>query len=336
MIVLTLRQKQLFKTIVDLYISSATPVSSNEIISNHMNNISSATVRNEMVTLEKLGLLEKTYTSSGRIPSNEGFKYYEKYILEPSIDNDIKKKIQKIFNNRDLSIDTVIDQSVEILNESFSLPTIVSKNEMVETLKRFDFIQITGKEALIIIVTNNGNVIKNTINFVNPRQFEDIAICIRVFNDRLIDCPINELKNKIFSIKEVIRNIVHEYEYCIRQVLEKIFDFKTIGYKQQLHGTKYLTSHPEFRDIEKLNQVLSFLEDTNVWKHIAFNQNTTGKTQIIFGEQFGQKGLVIASTTIESKSNKQQLSIIGPTRMDYSKVQGVLEFIKEEMEKYVK
>jgi heat-inducible transcriptional repressor len=264
MITLTLRQKQLFKIIVNIYISSTLPVSSGEIINSHMKNVSSATVRNDMAVLEKLGLLEKTHTSSGRIPSNEGFKYYEKYILEPSIDSDIKKKIQKIFNNRDLSIDTVIDQSVEILNESFSLPMIVSKNEASETLKRFDFIQITDKEALIIIVTNNGNVIKNTINFINIRQFEDIAICIRVFNDRLIDCPINELNERIFSIKETIRSVVHEYEYCIRQVLEKIFDFKAIGYKQQLHGTKYLTSHPEFRDIKKLNQVLSFLEDTNV------------------------------------------------------------------------
>ncbi|GMO16475.1 MAG: heat-inducible transcriptional repressor HrcA [Mycoplasmoidaceae bacterium] len=336
MINLTDRQKQLFKLIVDLYICNAVPVSSSEIMNKYMKSISSATIRNDMCVLEKLNLLEKTHTSSGRIPSSLGFKYYEQYILQPTLNSDITRKIQRVFDNRNLSIDTILDQSVEILNESFGLPTVISKDESEETLKRFDLIQIKNDESLIIIVTNSGNIIKNIIKFSNSKQFDDIAICIRIFNDRLIDCPINQLKEKINVIKEVIRNAVKEYEFCIRQIVAKIFDFNGMSYKQELHGTKYLTSHPEFQDIKKLNQVLSFLEDTNVWKHIAYNQNKSGKTKITFGDEFGQKGIAIASTTINTSTNKQQLSIVGPTRMDYSKVQGVLDFIKEETEKYSK
>jgi heat-inducible transcriptional repressor len=86
-----------------------------------------------------------------------------------------------------------------------------------------------------------------------------------------------------------------------------------------------------------MNQILSLLEDTNVWKHIAFNQERSGKTNITFGDEIGRDSLAIASTTISLKDeNKQQLSIIGPVRMDYAKVQGLLNFIKKEIEDYLK
>jgi heat-inducible transcriptional repressor len=258
------RQKKLFKIIVDTYIQAAQPISSKEIIEKHIKDVSSATIRNDMNVLEKMGLLVKTHTSSGRVPTSAGYMYYEKSILEPNINVDVKNKLRKIFNNRELSINTILDQSVEILKESLQLPLVLSSAEDAETLKRFDLIQINNREALVIIVTNNGNVIKNTISFTSDKQFDDIAICIRVFNDRLVDYPISKLKEGILSIKEVIRNMVHEYEFCIRQIVEKLFAANEVFYKQELHGTKYLTHQPEFQDVNKLNKILSFLENTNV------------------------------------------------------------------------
>jgi heat-inducible transcriptional repressor len=97
-----------------------------------------------------------------------------------------------------------------------------------------------------------------------------------------------------------------------------------------------LTTQPEFQDVKKLNKILSFLENTNVWKHIAYNQEKSGKTTITFGEKFGANDLAIASTSIEINNEKKYISVVGPTRMDYSKVQGVLDFIKEESKKYAK
>jgi heat-inducible transcriptional repressor len=100
-----------------------------------------------------------------------------------------------------------------------------------------------------------------------------------------------------------------------------------------VHGTKWLTTQPEFQNIEHLNKVLSMLEDTNVWKHISYVQQKTGKTLITFGNEFGANELAIASTSISSNGSKHQLSVVGPTRMNYSEVKGLLEFIKAEVEK---
>jgi heat-inducible transcriptional repressor len=258
------RQIKLLKIIVDSYIKSATPISSIEIIEKRLLDVSSATIRNDMVVLENNGLIAKTHSSSGRIPTSEGYKYYKKNILKPNINNELKLRLEKVFNSREASIDTILDQSVEILNESLQLPLILSSVENSETLKRFDLIQINEHEALIIIITNNGNIIKNTMSFNTDKQLDDIAICIRVFNDRLVDTPINDLKSNIASIKEIIRTSVHDYESFIRKIIEKLFSDSQVVYRREVRGTKYLTTQPEFQDVKKLNKILSFLENTNV------------------------------------------------------------------------
>jgi heat-inducible transcriptional repressor len=261
---LTDRQLSILKAIIEEYAYTATPVSSKEIINKkYLQGVSSATIRNEMAFLETHGLLEKTHTSSGRIPSIDGYKFYQQFILTPKINGDLKTKLEQIFQNRDLSIDTIIDQSVQIINESFQLPLLVSKTED-ENLKRFDLIQLAPNSALVIIVTSSGTVHKNQITIDNEKQFDDLAICIRVFNDRLVDTPISKINDKLDAIKDIIKVVVHEYEFCIRQVIERIFDMKVINKKIKVEGVKYLPTQPEFQNLERLKQILSFLEDTNV------------------------------------------------------------------------
>jgi heat-inducible transcriptional repressor len=232
------RQRNILQIIVEEYAYTTAPISSKEIIAKYMPEISSATVRNEMAQLENMGLLEKTHTSSGRIPSIKGYKYYEANILQPKLSANIKHKLEKIFAQRDLSIDTIIDQSITIINESLKLPSIVTVEQSNELLKRFDLIQIDKQTALILLVTSSGTINKNTIYLHDSKQLNDISICVRIFNDRLVNTAIKDIPDKIESIKEIIRSAVHEYEFCIRQIIEKIFDFNSIPPETKIHGTK--------------------------------------------------------------------------------------------------
>jgi heat-inducible transcriptional repressor len=259
------RLDAILKAIIEEYTHSPIPLSSELIQKKYFIDLSPQTIRNCMAELEKKGFLEKTHISSGRIPSINGYKYYESKILVPIEDKNIKNKLMKIFQNRNLSIDTIIDHSTTILQETFKLPIVISKRNEDERMKRFDLIQLSEKEALIILVTSSKEIIKNTITFNQKSQFDDIAICIRVFNDRLIDTKISELNEKLIYLKEIIKNAVHEYEFCIQQIVEKIFDFNKIKvFSNEIKGTSLITSQTEFKDIEKMNQILSLLEDTNV------------------------------------------------------------------------
>jgi heat-inducible transcriptional repressor len=235
---ITERQQKILQIIIEEYTYTATPISSQGIIQKYMPNISSATIRNEMVVLEKNNLIEKTHTSSGRIPSINGYKYYESNILKPKLSSNVKNKLQKIFSQRDISIDSIINESVSIVNESIKLPSIITSEQTNELLKRFDLIQIDQNTALILLVTSSGAINKNTIHLDGNKQLNDISVCIRIFNDRLVDTAIRDIPEKLESIKEIIRSAVHEYEFCIRQIIEKIFDFNKVHSSTTVNGTK--------------------------------------------------------------------------------------------------
>lgn len=331
---LTERQTQVLKLIVEQYIKDATPISSKEIITDFLKDLSSATIRNEMVVLEKAGLIEKTHTSSGRVPTNLGYEYYRNNILEPSLSIDLKKKLSKIFAKRLTSIETIIDESMAVINETLQLPSIVTTSELKETLKRIDLIPIHNNMAVIIVVTSSGNITKNTITFNETKMLDDISTCIRIFNDRLIDTSIEELPQKVLAIKDIIKNSVENYEFIMQEMISKIFNLK-YQFHTEVHGTKYLTTQPEFqKNLNRLNEILNLLENTTVWQHIAYQQAKTGKTTLITsGDKVGVKNLAIASVNVKGGNNAHQISVVGPSRMNYAKIQGILDFLKEELEK---
>jgi heat-inducible transcriptional repressor len=222
MTTLTDRQIKILCAIVEKYINFGTPISSNELINDYFKSFSPATVRNEMFILEKNKLLEKVHTSSGRIPTIDGFKFYESKILKPKLENSVKIKLLEIFKKRNSSVDSIIDQSVQLIGDALQLPSVISLIKKNEKLKRFDVVQINSKSALIIIITSSGDINKTIINFNKKHQIDDISTCVRIFNDRLIDTNMQELKSKIMAIKEIIRKSVNEYEFCIQQLIEKI------------------------------------------------------------------------------------------------------------------
>ncbi|MEG0879307.1 MAG: heat-inducible transcriptional repressor HrcA [Malacoplasma sp.] len=328
------RQEKLLKCIIEDYIATATPVGSKRIIEKYIKDISAATIRNDMALLEKCGFLDKNHTSSGRIPSNKGYKYYEKNFSKGKLDVEIKLKLKKVFADRHSSINSIISQSVKILSEVMNLPTIRLEQATNLTLKRVDLVVINEKTALIILITSSGELIKNIIDMNDKKNLKDLSICIRIFNDRLIDCPLVDIKKRIEVIQNIIKQKVDEYEFIMQEVIERIFNMENKP-THDVHGSSYLVSLPEFQNHAKLQKVLRVLENSSVWELIAFKQQQSGQTtSIVFGDEIGEENILFASTNIViNDENSTQISMVGPTRIDYSKIKGLLDFIKYEIER---
>ncbi len=332
---LTSRQKDLLKYIVQEYVATANPVGSKTIIEKYMKSISAATVRNDMAALEKLGYLEKNHTSSGRVPSTKGYKFYEKNFSEPTnFDDDVKTKLRKIFNDRTMSIDSIIEESCKIISESTQFPLVTIEKNAEVLLKRIDLVRINNQSAMVIVISSDGMLHKNIIHFDNENVLNDVSICIRIFNDRLIDCKITEIPERIESLKSVIKDKVKEYEYIMQEIIERIFHIKTKVIKN-IHNQSSLLTIPEFQDKDKLKKILELLENTSIWEQIALKQQESGSsTCITFGDEINYDDIVFAETNIEmTENNKTKFVMVAPTRVDYSKVKGLLEFIKNEIEK---
>lgn len=329
------RQKELLKYIIDEYIATGIPVGSKTIIEKYMPNISAATVRNEMAILEKKSYLEKNHTSSGRVPSTNGYKFYEKYFSKPIVnDENIKLELRRIFSNRTMSIDTIIEESCKIISESTQLPLITIEKESEILLKRIDLVKLNKQSSMVIVIASNGSINKNIIHFDDDSVLNDISICIRIFNDRLIDTKIKDIPEKIESLKIIIKDKVKEYEFVMQELIERIFQFKSKIIKN-VHNQSSLLMIPEFQDKNKLREILNLLESTSIWEQIALKQEKTGNTTCItFGDDINYHDIVFAQTNIEIPNNSEtKFVMVAPTRVDYSKVKGLLEFIKNEFEK---
>lgn len=331
---LTKRQKDILKNIIDEYTATAQPIGSQILIEKFFPNLSSATIRNEMVVLEKHGLISKYYSSSGRVPSIAGYEYYEKY-LPCDISNQFKLKLKDILCKRNLSIDDVINQSVSLINEITNLPIIDTKIYQNDLLKKIELVSINKTTALIIIITSSGQIIKHEIISSNMENIDDVIICVNVFNDRLVDTPMKSIEEKIDHIKELIRDKVKSYEFVLQEFVEKIF--KNINWAEtSINNSTEITVHPEFTNVDKFQKILNLLNDVTIWKQIAFTHLKTGKTAITFNDDIGIDDVSIASTNIEIGDASHEISIVGPNRLTYAKTKSLLKFLKEELEKYYK
>lgn len=331
------REKLFLRIIVEEYINTANPVGSIFLLQTNKDlDYSSATVRNIMSSLEKKGYLVKNHTSSGRVPSTLGFKYYEENLVSFNLPLALKNKLSTIFKKRNSNIDEVIADSVKLISDIIQLPTIITSVHEDTLIKKIELIQLDNNNALLIIVFSDSNLIKNEINFLKPELINDISICVQILNDRLINLNIKEVLEQINVVSRLIKEKVKNYEFIMQQILERIFNQNFMKNDKEVIATKNVLKHKEFQEVNKLNKVLNLLDNSSIWEQLALKSLNEDAPKITFGNELNQEeyaDIAIATTNININDNtKKQISIVGPTRMKYGEVIALLSFIKNELE----
>ncbi|MBO6041789.1 hypothetical protein J6P52_01235 [bacterium] len=259
------REKLFLRIIVEEYINTANPVGSIFLLQTNKDlDYSSATVRNIMSSLEKKGYLVKNHTSSGRVPSTLGFKYYEENLVSFNLPLALKNKLSTIFKKRNSNIDEVIADSVKLISDIIQLPTIITSIHEDTLIKKIELIQLDNNNALLIIVFSDSNLIKNEINFLKPELINDISICVQILNDRLINLNIKEVLEQINVVSRLIKEKVKNYEFIMQQILERIFNQNFMKNDKEVIATKNVLKHKEFQEVNKLNKVLNLLDNSSI------------------------------------------------------------------------
>ena len=182
---LTQRQIDIFKAIVDEFTRTAEPVGSKTLMSLLDFHCSSATIRNEMAVLEDVGLLEKTHTSSGRIPSRKGYRFYVEHLMEKELDNEVKHSLQQVFNERHYSMDEIVRKSCDILSQMTHLTSVVLGPESkYQTLQHIQLVPISSRSAVAIFITDHGHTENKTFHFDTDVSVKDLKTCTDLLNDK--------------------------------------------------------------------------------------------------------------------------------------------------------
>lgn len=327
---LTERQTELLKLIVEEYIKNVRPVSSKALCDTL--NCSSATVRNEMAALEEEALIEKTHTSSGRIPSEKGYRYYVDHIMKPKeLNGEDMLKLQTIFHNHSLLLSDVITQSMEIVSEMTSYTSIVLGNASnTNRISRVEVIPIDEEKVVAIVITDQGHVEHKNIVFEEKVDTSEIKQTVDIINKLIVGTPIDEVSSKLeFEIKPVIAQYVKQHEVLYNAFYSAFNDF-TKSSQVKMSGTSNILKQPEFNDADKIRQIVHKFDDKNFVKNIEEEGN--GINIYIGSENSFDDDVTIIKTKYSVHGEEGTIALIGPKRMEYDRVVTLLDYIKKNIE----
>lgn len=326
---LTKRQNEILKIIVLEYIKLAKPVSSN-LICDELN-CSSATVRSEMASLEELGLLEKTHTSSGRVPSEAGYRYYVDNLMEfKKMSAEDMLKLQIIFKNNQLELDDCIKKSLEIISDITSYASVkLGKTSHDNRLKEIQTVPLDNDQMIVIVITDKGYVEHKKINVKNISHAE-IKKTVDLINNIISGTPIDEISEKLeFEVKPIIGRYVKEHERLYNAFYNVFTSFTNRNV--DIVGKRNILKQPEFNNVDKVSEILDKFEDDNLINTVEEEDNNI---KIYIGKENNlDEDMTVIKTKYKTPIEEGTIAIIGPKRMDYDRVVQLLEFIKENIER---
>lgn len=330
--ILNNRQKELLKLIVENYIQTVKPVGSKSLVKKLK--CSSATIRNDMAYLEGLGYLEKTHTSSGRVPSEEGYKYYVDNLMKPKeITGDDVLKLQTILNNRDLSLSDAIVKCMEIISDITSYTSIVlGKESANNTLKQVSIIPIDERKIVAVVVTNTGHVENKSTTIPENISLDELVKTSELINKSLIGTKLSEISAKLeYEIKPIIAKRVKQYESIMNFFYEAFNDFTVKQSDVFFGGKTNILKQPEYDEPDKIKNMISKLENIDLIKKI---ETSDEKINIYIGEESEfDPNVTVIKTSYNVDGEEGTIAIIGPKRMEYDKVVTLLNYLKGYIER---
>ncbi len=333
---LTERQLLILKVTVDDYIQSAQPVGSNQLAKKPGITSSSATIRNELAELEGQGYLEKTHTSSGRIPSQKGYRYYVDHLLTPNpVPQQDIVQLRSVFEEKVNETEEIIKRSAGILSELTNYTSILLGPDIRKHIvKKLSIVPLSPGMAVAIIVTDSGHVENRVFSIPPDLDPSDIEKMVNILNERLIGV----------SLYDLHKRLEQETLALLRQHIERYGElFRT--FKQALllpradnvyYGGKLnILKQPDFHDIQKIRELMNVMEEG---KHIPEILPIGAQgLQIRIGSENALAAMEDCSViTVSYDIGDEQMgsiAIVGPKRMDYRRIVSLLDYVSGDLSK---
>ncbi len=327
------RQAELLKFIVEDYIKTARPIGSKSICEKL--DCSSATVRNEMAALEELGLLEKTHTSSGRVPSEKGYRYYVDNIMKPrELSGEDMLKLQTIFRNQSLVLTDAITKSMEIVSELTSYAAVVLGSSSSDNrVNRVEAVPLDTNHLIAVIITDKGHVEHKNMFIEDIVSITEIKKTVDLINKLVIGTPLDEVPSKLeFEIKPIIAKYVEQHEVLYNAFYNAFSDFSNdVNASIKLSGTSNILMQPEFNDTDKIREIISKFDNKEMISNIKASDD--GINIYIGSENEFDDDVTIIKTKYNIDGEEGTIALIGPKRMEYERVISLIDFIKKNIER---
>lgn len=327
------RKMRILQAITDDYIQTADPVGSRTIARKYALGVSPATIRNEMADLEELGYLEQPHTSAGRIPSDKGYRFYVDELMAPEeVSDEDRAQLREEVVAMQRAMEQVVHRATRLLSLLTRYTAVVMAPRLTEAvIKQIYLSLLDPHHVLAVLVFEPGFVENHILQLKRPIDEEGVARIARRLNEHLVGTSLRELtRTLVDQVSEETAALAADVE---------IIDLIARGLgergaeKVYLEGTAHLFEQPEFRDVDRVKLLLGFLEQEDMLASILSETSARSGVQVTIGQEHRQAEMrdcsMVTATYSVGGSVIGTLGVVGPTRLDYSKVVSAVGMMAE-------
>ena len=327
------RKKKILQAVIDEYVNTAEPVSSSALVEKYNLNYSSATVRNELADLEKNGYLDKTHTSSGRIPSEKGYRFYvDELLKEDDISIEEMKYIQTKLDSKINEIEDLAKIATTTLSEITHYTTVsIGPKTDTQLIEEIKFVLLGTRMLMVVIVTDSGLVKETIIKYDEDISQSQVETLNNLFNTKLKGKPLSKIDKPMEEY--ILAEITYSID-VIKPIIEQINRIVEEADTIYLEGAKKSFDLPEFKSLELAKNFVNVLDEKELMLDIL-DSGVAKDINVYIGDENDKKELKDFSVVTFKHSIGDKdlgtIGIIGPKRMNYSKVISVMKYISKKI-----
>lgn len=317
------RKKKILRAVVNENIKKPQAISSKDLKEKYLEEVSTATIRNDLMALEEMGYLFQPHTSAGRVPTAEGFKKYISELMpEKELSNEELHELKKEFNSRINGVEELAQVVAKSISSVSEYASVVYVNELLPAVvQSVKLVRVFDDEALIIVVTDVGVIKDLTISIDDNLSDNDIAIASRFLTQVLAGKTLLEASDE--ETIEELSMLAEKYKELFKMVLDAIKNKETKPILK-IEGTSNLLRHPEYDNPEEARKTLKLFESKEVLAPLLETGNDV-EISIRVGEDNLENCSVVSATYKINGKNVGRAGIVGPVRMDYAKAVSILK-----------
>ena len=323
------RKKRILKAIVDAHIVDGEPVGSKYIMQDEHLNCSSATIRNEMAELEALGYLEQPHTSSGRVPSELGYRFYVDSLIESyAMTTGEITEINKLLKSKMNELDQILLAASKLAGNLTNYTSFLIKPRASSvSIKRFDVIYVDRHSLLLVMISDGGAVVTKRLSIdksVTQLTASDLALAL---NDHIAGLTANEITLPIIVELE---NAMGDKSAIVNPIIKIIYESmnELDGGDLKVSGMDRLLQYPEYSNKDQLRELLGAFEKKEEILEMVSDTEGDG-VNVVIGSESSVKVMnnsaLVYKPVVRDGKTLGAIGIIGPRRMDYAKVVATIE-----------
>ncbi|MBQ7563274.1 MAG: heat-inducible transcription repressor HrcA [Lachnospiraceae bacterium] len=332
------RKKTILYSIIKTYLETGEPVGSRTISKYTDLNLSSATIRNEMSDLEEMGYIFQPHTSSGRIPSDKGYRFYVDRLMEDK-EREVNEMKEILIEKAD-KMEQVLKQVAKHLSANTNYAAMISAPQYHRNKLKFVQLSRMSENQIVVVIVVEGNIIKNQIIEVGQELDDETLLKLNLLlNTNLNGLTIEEINlGMIASMKEqagIHSQFISEVIDAVAEAIKGDEDLEIYT-----SGAKNIFKYPELSDHERASEIITAFEEKKQLSDIVYetlqNSEEHKGIQIYIGEESpveNMKDCSVVTATYELEEGMQgTIGIIGPKRMDYGKVVDTLKALTNQLD----